>query len=140
MIYLRSFYNSPTGFSVARWATSWWLGDRVSLAFLGARAPNGSALMHLEPEDFRKQYYDYLKSINNRVSEWLATLDPQVDINLCCWCNMERQKKYTTLYCHRILIGCVIAAYRPDIPVVFMDGAENPVWKDDAIKPDLDIP
>jgi len=131
MIYLRSFAASPhEGHSIARWAPSWFGGDRYALRFLGARGVDGQPLRHLEPEEFRTKYYEYLAMIKKHVVGWLRQLEPDIDLTLCCWCTPERQKGYPTLYCHRILLGHIIEEYRSDVPVKYMDGAENPVWTD----------
>ena len=130
-VHLRSFASASTeSFSIARWAPRWYRGDRRTLAFLGAFGPDRQPLKDLPPEEFRLRYYEYLRSIRGRVSEWVSSLSLAERLVLCCWCTQERQKAYPRLFCHRILVGHVIECYRPDVRVFYEDGAENPVWLD----------
>jgi len=136
-VYLSSFFGGGEGprFSVARWAPHKFSGDHRTLSFLGAYGRNGRALQHLGPEQFRDEYYSYLVTqAFGELHIWLLSLRPDKDLTLCCWCVPSRQAQYPTLYCHRILIGHIIEEYRPDIPVVYTDGAENPVWTDNCAR------
>jgi hypothetical protein len=72
------------------------------------------------------------------VAAWLSSLSPAQPTILCCWCTPKRQRAYPRLFCHRILIGHLIEAYRPDVPVYYEDGAEKPVWTDNIAAGVLD--
>jgi len=84
----------------------------------------------LPPEEFRRRYYEYLRSIRGRVSDWLSNLSDNERTILCCWCTPERQQGHPRLFCHRILVSHVVEVYRPDLSLFYEDGAENPVWLD----------
>jgi len=133
MIYLSSFFGPGKGprYSIARWAPDSFTGDKRTLSFLGARDTQGNALRHLDPDTFRARYLDYLASeeVWTRLTAWADTLDPAVDLTLCCWCTTARQQPHTKLYCHRVLLGHVLMKLRPDVPLIFTDGAERPLWE-----------
>ena len=131
MIYLSSFFGPGQGprYSIARWSPKGFQGDHTTLAWLGARGPDGAPLRHLPPETFLNRYYRYhLDRQFDRLYTWLNSLDPAEDVTLCCWCTPKRQHPHSRLYCHRILIGYIIEDHRLDVPVAYLDGAENPVW------------
>ena len=130
MIYLSSFFGPGQGprYSIARWAPRTFTGNHDTLSWLGARGLDGHALRHLPPEDFKVRYYRYLLTRFDQLYAWLDSLDPSQDMTLCCWCTPARQHPHPQLYCHRILVGYVIEERRPDIPVAYVGGAENPIW------------
>ncbi len=132
MIYLSSFFGPGRGprFSIARWAPTVWSGDRHTLAWLGARDAEGAPLRHLSPDLFRVRYMGYLLLTKyEELAAWLNSLDPEKDMTLCCWCTLERQRPHPKLFCHRILVGYLIEEYRPDVPVSYVGGAQQPVWE-----------
>ena len=133
MIYLSSFFGPGKGprYSIARWAPDSFTGDKHTLSFLGARDSSGQPLRHLDPETFRQRYLTYLASeeIWPQLVIWSETLDADYDRTLCCWCTPGRQRGYPKLYCHRILLGHVLMKLRPDVPLIFTDGAERPLWE-----------
>lgn len=133
MIYLTSFFGPGEGprISIVRWAPKGFTGDRETLAWLGARDRFGHPLRHLEPGVFMRRYYEYLETQVEKLLAWLESLDDS-DKCLCCWCTPERQPCHPTLYCHRILVGYVIEEARPDLPLAYVGGAENPVWVREA--------
>jgi len=138
-VHLRSFSTAPPeSYSIARWAPQWYRGDRKSLAFMGAVDSQRRPIKDVPPEGFRRLYYEYVRSIQQQVAAWLSSLSPVQPTILCCWCTPKRQRAYPRLFCHRILIGHLIEAYRPDVPVYYEDGAEKPVWTDNIAAGVLD--
>lgn len=84
---------------------------------------------HLSPPDYQVKYEALLKRNYDDLYAFFSTLCPQETMTLLCWCNLDRQKGYDKLYCHRILVGYWIEKNFPSYTVVYRDGAENPVWE-----------
>lgn len=72
--------------------------------------------------DFETSLMEAFRSRGDEIRHFTATLDPQSDIVLCCWCphsrsSREQVKKLGVFACHSGLVGKIILDYRPDIEV-----------------------
>ena len=119
-------------YSIARWQPKNMGRNFPEIQELSARDSNGNPLRHLSPEEFREKYEDRLAGIGgitlHKLLERHLADAPEEDIVLLCWCNPDRQKEYSKLFCHRILVGYWIEEHYPEIGVIYADGADNPVW------------
>lgn len=113
-------------YSVARWNPS----DARTIPRLEYLAPvwAGQPMRHLTPEEFRTKYELILERVSPKFLEFIKEFDGK-ELVLLCWCNPTRQRGYSKLYCHRILIGYEVEKQLPAVEVVYADGAENPIWE-----------
>lgn len=61
-------------------------------------------------EWYDNKYRALLASRWPAVKAWLATLTPETDVTLVCYCRRG-------VYCHRHLIARMLAKHRPDLPL-----------------------
>ena len=84
---------------------------------------------HMNPLVYRSQYEKVLVSKEQELLDFFCKIENDETLILCCWCNMDRQKGYEKLYCHRILLGYWIEEHFKFAIVKYADGAENPIWE-----------
>jgi len=132
-IILTSFRDAKnwkgTPCSIARWQPEW--SDMPEFPVDVKPFLNGKALGEwLHQEEYRRKYEEVLKNKENELIDFFCKVENDETLILCCWCNLERQKKYNgKLYCHRILLGYWIEEHFKFVIVKYSDGAENPIWE-----------
>ena len=129
-----------TAFSVARSQPKGSL--LVPLPFLAATGATGEPLRIHDgtPEDFALAYRSGLRSRWPSVSHWLSSLNSEETISLCCWCpdsspSSSSRKTTGSLLCHNLLIGKLVAHFRPDIPILLDPSrflSAYPPWRPDS--------
>jgi len=132
-VILTSFRESPRWnhpkYSIARWNPH----DYKWMFRLDWLAPidEKGTMRHLSPNEFRDRYNKLLESKAIRLNQFLDNLLAvnMSEVVFCCWCYLQRQPQYDKLYCHRILIGFWLEKNRPNVKVVYSDGAQNPIWE-----------
>lgn len=80
---------------------------------------------------FKSCYEKIIKSKENDLISFFNRLPIDVQLVLCCWCNLDsdRQKKFKgKLFCHRILVGWWIEENFPYTKVIYADGSDKTVW------------
>lgn len=129
-IVLTSFRDAKnwkgTSCSIARWQPSWSSMPEFPVDIKPIY--KGRPMVHLLPEDFRIKYEEILKNKEQELIEFFSKIESDETLILCCWCNMDRQKGYERLYCHRILLGWWIEEHFKCAVVKYADGAELPIW------------
>jgi hypothetical protein len=65
----------------------------------------------LSQDDYVHQYRDLLAERWADVEAWLASLDADQDVTLCCW-------EEAGHFCHRQLVALLVNRHRPDIDVI----------------------
>ena len=135
MLCLASFFSDsvPAGvpcYSAARWQPR---EKRrfPKLAFLAPVRADGTAIAGLSSGEYLREYGQALCARAGELVSWLERLSPAQDLALLCWCRPQRQRSHCGLMCHTIAIGWLVEAVRPDVPVVYLDGREGPVWGPD---------
>lgn len=128
LIYLQSFFSSPRAeaFSVARWQPRGFSYPEIRC--LAPFDADGRPIRGLPPERYLEAYAVALASRWPEVRRALEHFKRR-DVSLLCWCNPKRQRGYPKLFCHTILIGFL--AERFGLPVMYLDGRENPVWNEE---------
>ncbi len=130
-IVLTSFRDAKnwkgTTCSIARWQPNW--SEMPEFPVNIKPIYHGKPMVHLLPEDFRVKYEEILKNKEEELIEFFSRMENDETLVLCCWCNMDRQKGYEKLYCHRILLGYWIEEHFKFAIVKYSDGAEKPIWR-----------
>ncbi len=137
-VLLTSFRDAPkhdcVKYSIARWQPKGC--NYPSLKRLAPHYANGLAIKNLPPDEYRLAYETSVLSQDSAISELAALVGSVMDgetIALLCWCNPSRQPPPKKLMCHRILVGYWIEDHVPFMNVVYLDGAENPVWEKEVL-------
>ncbi len=65
----------------------------------------------LSQDEYTRQYRNLLAERWADVKVWLASLDAEQDVTLCCW-------EPAGQFCHRQLVALLVRRHRPDIDVI----------------------
>ena len=134
MIFLSSFVRARLYaergvpiYSVARWRPAWTHAQEWSdLPFLAAADRSGAPIRlrdHAAPISGYCATYGAALAVRwAEVGPWLASLDHGAHAVLACWCPYSSAGRrqiaaFGTFFCHTVLIGELIRAARPDVPV-----------------------
>lgn len=125
MIYLQSFFSKPKAepYSVARWQPKGY--NYPSVQVLVPFDEFGRPIRKVPPGEYLELYAAGLRARRLEVELAVEFLRNR-DATLGCWCNPERQKGHSKLFCHTVLIGFLLE--NREVPVCYLDGRENPVW------------
>ncbi len=116
-------------FSIARWQPKGY--KYPELRWLMPYYADGKPIIGIPPDEHRLAYESSVLTPDNTVAQLVGLISSTEDeetVAFLCWCNPLRQPPPKKLMCHRILVGYWIEDHYPDIEVVYLDGAENPVW------------
>ena len=118
-----------TSCSIARWQPSW--SEMPEFPVDVKPVLNRQTLGEwMNPEEYRRKYEQVLKRTEEKLVDFFCKIEEDEPLILCCWCTLERQKKYEgKLFCHRILLGWWIEENFKFARVIYSDGAETPGWK-----------
>ncbi len=132
MLYLASFFSGSVRAGVPCYSAARWQPRERKrlprLAFLAPVRADGTAIAGLVPREYLREYAVVLCARAGELVSWLAGLSSRRDLALLCWCCPERQRGRRGLMCHTVAIGWLVEALRPDVPVAYLDGREDPVW------------
>lgn len=116
-------------YSIARWQPRGC--TYPALGKLAPFFPTGRPITGLDPEPYRYEYEKNVLNSEEAQRQLRGVIDSMNDgdtIALLCWCNLSRQREYPKLMCHRVLVGFWIENNLPGVEVIYLDGADNPVW------------